>query len=394
MDQERGLRAYEWGTGILGAAILVHAAAVRGLDQDWLLVTFWSLAHLFFADKGVLLLPDVAFIPGYPITIAALATTGLAGLAPLVVSSMIWNGVCKGRSVSRIAFNIGHIALAAAAARGVAILLWGTCRLDHPVSPQGLVHGLVIVLTFHAVFTAAHTLHRYLRDPAITFHLRLGRALARSLKAFVPSYYFFSVLLVHLVQTGGPIAGFLFLSAIYALWQQFYLVNAYREEVRKATTDALTALANREGLERSLDIMLRKDRFPVSVLFVDIDDFKRVNDTYGHDTGDRVLRTIGTLLRDFVREDDVAARWGGEEFVVVLWRTPLAESFQIAERIRNAVRSTSFPEGVHISVSIGCAAAYAPDDVSRLLSLADSALYRAKGQGKDRVFVAAASSRE
>ncbi len=232
--------------------------------------------------------------------------------------------------------------------------------------------------------------HRDLRDPVIPFGLRMARAMSRSLKAFVPSYDFFSVLLVHLVQTGGLAAGFLFLSAVYALWRQFYLVNAYREEMRRATTDALTNLSNREGLSRSLDAMARKDRFPVSVLFIDVDDFKKVNDTYGHETGDAVLRAVGTLLREFVRADDIAARWGGEEFVAALWRTPLQESFQIAERIRKAVRSALLPGGIRVSVSIGCAAAHVPDDVSHLLAAADAALYRAKGAGKDRVVVAAA----
>lgn len=108
-----------------------------------------------------------------------------------------------------------------------------------------------------------------------------------------------------------------------------------------------------------------------------------------HELGDAVLRALGSLLSKFIRTDDIAARWGGEEFVLVLWRTSLEESFQIAERIRHAVRATPLPGGVHVSVSIGCAAARSLYQMSRLLSLADSALYRAKDEGKDRVFVAA-----
>jgi len=207
----------------------------------------------------------------------------------------------------------------------------------------------------------------------------------------MPSYYFFSMLLIYLAETGGIIASVFFFSAIYALWRQFYFSQAYKQESVRAATDSLTGLANREGFRRYLDSTLSEAKLPVAVLFVDIDDFKSVNDEFGHEFGDSILCTVASLLKKLVREDDLVVRWGGEEFVVFLWNTSIEQALAIAERICGAARHCELPLGAQITVSIGCSGTDDINEVPGLVAAADNALYHAKHRGKDRVYVAATS---
>jgi diguanylate cyclase (GGDEF)-like protein len=175
---------------------------------------------------------------------------------------------------------------------------------------------------------------------------------------------------------------------------------------RQATTDGLTGLSNhRHFFERLRAEAVRAQRyaFSLSVIILDLDDFKRVNDRFGHPAGDRVLSTIGDVLREQVREDvDVPARYGGEEFAVILPHTgPLtvnpsetANGAQIiAERIRRAIAEVELPlpadgPAAHITASVGVATLPAQAvDADDLVSKADQALYKAKQSGKDRVEV-------
>ncbi len=161
-----------------------------------------------------------------------------------------------------------------------------------------------------------------------------------------------------------------------------------------ARTDALTGLDNRrhfmEVARRECSRSCRTGQ-PFSLLLIDADHFKAVNDTWGHDVGDRVLQDIASLLNSSVRGHDVPARFGGEEFIVLLPETDCQEAGIIAERIRLAVeanRLTVQQEPVHISVSIGCTTATAQDgecDLETIFKRADVALYAAKKNGRNRV---------
>lgn len=392
MSDRRSLRAYEWVTGVLGLVILIQAVATQGLENDWLLVGFWALSHLLFLDKTVFLTPDAAFMPGYPIIIAALCTTGLSGTAWLILASLVWHGIRNRDRISRLMFNTGSVAVAIAAANyAVSAVFPGVTKPLDSLSIDGLVYGLVLILTYHLVLTGAYSLLLYIEDPELPFITRLVRSLKKSLRWFMPSYYLFSMLLIHLAQTGGIIASLFFLSAIYALWRQFYLSQAYKEESIRAATDSLTGVANREGFRRYLDTTLCAARLPAAVLFVDIDDFKSINDEFGHEFGDRILCAVASLLKKFVRGDDLVVRWGGEEFIVFLWNTSIEQAFTVAERICKAVRDCELPHGAQITVSIGCSGTDDVNEVSRLVAAADNALYQAKHAGKDRVYVAATS---
>ncbi|HYJ46025.1 MAG TPA: diguanylate cyclase, partial [Pyrinomonadaceae bacterium] len=157
----------------------------------------------------------------------------------------------------------------------------------------------------------------------------------------------------------------------------------------EAFTDHLTGLANRRRFERQLERevsrTLRYAR-PFCLLYLDIDYFKKVNDTYGHDSGDEAIRRLALTLQAETRGIDLAARIGGEEFAVILPETDFEGGVDVAERLRLAIRETEIPVVGHISASFGVAEFPLCAATSReIIAVADAALYEAKRQGRDRV---------
>ncbi|MEX2211554.1 MAG: GGDEF domain-containing protein [Gaiellaceae bacterium] len=164
---------------------------------------------------------------------------------------------------------------------------------------------------------------------------------------------------------------------------------------RQALVDGLTGLANRRSAEAALGVeVARAVRFgdPLAVVMADLDNFKVVNDRYGHPAGDAVLREFAAVLEATVREIDEAARWGGEEFCLVLPGTDAAGAAALAERVRvaGAARTILTPEGaaVQVTASFGVAANPPYATAEELVAAADAALYEAKRAGKDCVSVA------
>lgn len=160
---------------------------------------------------------------------------------------------------------------------------------------------------------------------------------------------------------------------------------------RIATTDSLTGLYMRdifnEMLEKEFQLFLRNTR-PLSLLMIDVDDFKHYNDAYGHQAGDKVLKTIGETLFNTVRQSDIGCRYGGEELVVIMPETDQQTALDVAQRIRKNIERIDFA-GNHVTVSIGISHADRSVGESKmLLKLADDALYQAKSQGKNKVVVA------
>jgi diguanylate cyclase (GGDEF)-like protein len=164
------------------------------------------------------------------------------------------------------------------------------------------------------------------------------------------------------------------------------LVEALAEVERLARHDALTGLFNRGWLDQTLKTeaeRFRRARHPLTVILFDIDQFKQINDSLGHDMGDRVLRAIASALIRRVRGGDIAGRWGGEEFLVIAPNTALDAALQVAERLREAI--VALKVGCPVSASFGVAELQPGESISRLLIRADRALYRAKETGRNRV---------
>jgi diguanylate cyclase (GGDEF)-like protein len=166
--------------------------------------------------------------------------------------------------------------------------------------------------------------------------------------------------------------------------------KAYLDVCEEAAfTDHLTGLANRRRFERQLEREVNRTlrlEHPFSLLMIDIDDFKRLNDTFGHDMGDEAIRRIGKVLREGTRGIDLAARIGGEEFAVLLVETELTRGLEVAERLRMAIRDLSIPPVDYLTASFGVAECPSSAQTSTdILKAADNLLYQAKRTGRDRV---------
>jgi len=162
-----------------------------------------------------------------------------------------------------------------------------------------------------------------------------------------------------------------------------------------AIYDTLTGLYNRRYIEEKLGVDAQKYFYggtPLSLVMVDIDHFKKVNDTLGHTEGDQALCKISSLLKNSVRKKDIVARYGGEEFILILPEAGLKESFVIAERIRRLVENTSFEVGkaqVNLTVSMGISnfPSHRAKSKEELIRMADQALYDAKKGGRNKVCI-------
>lgn len=169
----------------------------------------------------------------------------------------------------------------------------------------------------------------------------------------------------------------------------------YSQMQRQALTDALTSCLNRRSFEMQLEHDLQlaiRGRQPVSLVMIDMDHFKRVNDTFGHNAGDDVLRSLAGMLRKELRAMDTAARYGGEEFAVILPQVGVKDAEMIAERLRAIVEKMQVPGVGHVTASFGIAS-FPLHATSReqLVTTADRALYAAKHAGRNRVSIAATS---
>ncbi len=164
----------------------------------------------------------------------------------------------------------------------------------------------------------------------------------------------------------------------------------YREAVTAALRDPLTGVGNRGALEEHLmrEVSLaQRHKAPLSLIAIDLDHFKQVNDRHGHSVGDCVLRTVARRMVDVLRSTDLAYRYGGEEFVILLNGTPLAGAQMVAERIREAVASLPCQcDGIEIPITISLGVASLADESgTALFDRADRALYSAKEQGRNRI---------
>jgi diguanylate cyclase (GGDEF)-like protein len=176
------------------------------------------------------------------------------------------------------------------------------------------------------------------------------------------------------------------------------LLRAFRwteEQASEARIDSLTGLANRRALEDVLAAEIsRAQRFShqLAVVLLDLDRFKEINDSFGHAAGDVMLRAVSRLLTSLARQGDTVARWGGEEFVVVLPETDLAGARRFAERLRRTIEAHAVGE-MKTTTSCGLATMIPEDTVDDLLGAADQALYRAKTNGRNRTEIAARPER-
>ena len=169
--------------------------------------------------------------------------------------------------------------------------------------------------------------------------------------------------------------------------------NAYSKVLQYATLDALTNLNNRRQFEVRLKQEIattKRQSNPLCAMMIDIDFFKKVNDTYGHASGDAVLRKVAAIIKEKLRESDIPSRYGGEEFAILLPFTHIEEAKIVGERLRKAVEVTPIPidnQSINVTISMGLAEFKQEENGEELFARADKALYEAKETGRNRIIV-------
>jgi diguanylate cyclase (GGDEF)-like protein len=169
-------------------------------------------------------------------------------------------------------------------------------------------------------------------------------------------------------------------------WVFGHMRSQFLEMRTLAYTDTLTGLLNRRAMIDHLE-MAYADHTPFCLLIIDLDEFKRVNDTFGHPVGDQVLREMALTLESHTRKSDLIARWGGEEFLVLTLGSSLIQAQQLADRLLEAVRAANIA-GLGLTISIGISERRSDLTLEATISMADVALYQAKNAGRNRTEVA------
>ncbi len=275
-----------------------------------------------------------------------------------------------------------------------------------------LLQSVLIVLCLYLVYSGGTNqtgpLWIYLVPPVVMFFSGFRRGLitialfatAYSILVFAPFDFLHPVTYSYEFKT-RLLYSFLtltFLASFYEYSRQssFQRLNELTIELEKqARLDPLTHLLNRRGMRERIEqefIRQQRNKTGLSFLLIDVDHFKRVNDSYGHETGDTVLMALSQLLTDSIRKQDAVARWGGEEFLLLLPDTSLTQAATLAEKIRAQLEEYPIrhdQHSLHITLSIGVAEVKDSDRPDDAINRADKRLYLAKQQGRNRVVAAA-----
>jgi len=156
----------------------------------------------------------------------------------------------------------------------------------------------------------------------------------------------------------------------------------------QSSTDPLTGLVNRRSMDEYTKQWIEEET-PFSIILFDIDRFKRINDTYGHNVGDLVLKYLADEMRAVARNQDVCCRYGGEEFILLLPETTMLDAFNVAEQLRKRLETTVSPSGEIVTISSGISSyPECAHDTMKLIEIADTCLYEAKSKGRNRSILA------
>jgi len=178
---------------------------------------------------------------------------------------------------------------------------------------------------------------------------------------------------------------------IISIARDISMIKVMNENLKKmATTDNLTGIYNRHKFEEifktEIERVLRYES-PLSMIMVDIDHFKRVNDTFGHDVGDYVLKSVVDTVKRNIRQIDIFVRWGGEEFIILCPQTDSLSAKTLADKLRNAIEKTTLEKVGNITCSFGVTSYVKKESENSFIKRLDCALYRAKDEGRNRVVV-------
>lgn len=375
---------YGLGYGFLLALILYNTAIYLGI-RDWrhLLYAFYlgafTIANFSYTGHGFAWLwPESVEWQRWaqPLLMIAFGSTGLVFATAFLDIRRHW----------RLAYRLSQGSVALVMLLYVLSLILGSQSL-----------ALLVAFAFMLVFTLLMLMMGI-------YQVRQGSISARFYLAAV-SFGALGTLLTTLSTWGAlPSSEWLFRSAeVGMLVEATLLALALASRIRRAqqkqyqaeldaNTDSLTGLNNRRALYQRAEVFWRlsqRHQLPLSVVVLDIDHFKNFNDTYGHAFGDEVLKKLAQCMRANVREQDLAARWGGEEFILLMPNTGMEQAVAFAERLLQVLRNTPMVYqgmAVQVTASFGVAQLHPQDNnLDDLIQRADQALYQAKHEGRNRV---------
>ena len=345
--------------GYHGIADWLDVGFGAGLRPSVLMAELAALAFVLLGGQGLLILNDRALV------LRELCGLGVLAIAMASMASFAFVLAQRGESL------FDHLPILT----GVS-LLFGSLGWMSSVPTTGLTR-ISTAATLGGVFARSLLLPALLLPLVYTFVFKLLET-----RYGVPQIVASTL---GAVFTGGSVAWMVWLVA--ALLDRSERQREVSLQLRDvADTDSLTGLGNRRKLDAEIDVLLREyrqQRTPFSLLVLDVDHFKAYNDAYGHQAGDDALRELGRLLRGVLRPRDVAVRYGGEEFVLLIHGARMPQLPVIAERILQAIRTNDWPRRP-LTASIGGAEVCGADSAATLLQRADASLYRAKRNGRDR----------
>jgi len=373
--------------------VLTTPRARPFIDGVCAVVFLGALARLAFPEEASLLLQQHNTYPAEP---EAIVSTGTALCLMLLAASLLlrqYGNAVISQMMSVLAYSAPALAL-------VGFVL----GLQEPHARMSLTTVLMLIPL--CVATALSTVfHGFLR--ALLGPTRISALARRHLALVMMAPYLLGLSIINispdaaeisfliLIVTSSQVVGLVvaFLALSFGNLERRSNILQRRAETR-AKRDGLTGALNRASFTSHAHREIgqnRRIKGNVSLLFVDVDHFKRINDTYGHKAGDQVLKRIIRLTRDCLRKVDTVARWGGEEFVVLLPATDLNGTLLIAEKIRHRIEVEQFDElasGLHVTVSIGCVEMSSCEGLDELVARADRALYEAKHRGRNQTVAA------
>ena len=373
--------------------VLTTPRARPFIDGVCAVVLLGALARLAFPDEASLWLEQHNTYPAGP---EAVVSTGTALCLLLLATSLLlrqYGNAVISQMMSVLAYSAPALAL-------VGFVL----GIQEPHARMSLT--TVLMLTPLCVATALSTVfHGFLRP--LLGPTRISGLARRHLALVMMAPYLLGLSIINISPDAAEIS---FLILIVASSQTVGLVVALlalsfgnlerrsnilqRRAEMRAMRDGLTGALNRASFTNQAHREIgehRRIKSTVSLLFIDVDHFKRINDTHGHETGDEVLKRIIRLMRRCLRKGDTVARWGGEEFVVLLPATDLNGTLLIAEKIRHCIEAEYFDDlasGLRVTVSIGCVEMNSGEGLDELVAQADRALYAAKHRGRNQTVTA------
>lgn len=379
------------GIPALGLTILlINLPKLNPLSNPILI--FFAAINLFADMLAVVLPAGINVSLSYPILICVLLLFGPSATLWVYIPGLLVTQIKRKKEPFKIIFNLTQAAVAVYAAS-----LFLPHDLTHIILKKDII-WLVLTVFIFDFLNFCQVVKVITIQAGGSFIDAFKESWLQEMQTVRPIYYATGIIMATSYQAQGILGALLVIAPVVGAFFQLNTQSKLKDQTALAHTDALTGLSNRLALnswwQRELPNIVNGSK-ALSVIMIDIDDFKKVNDKFGHDTGDLVLKSVATTLQECVRSTDCIFRYGGEEFIVLLPDSNADGAKHVAERIRATIDNTKLPHLGNLSVSVSAGLSHLTtriieekDDIAgELVRRADNAMYVAKQNGKNQVQV-------